>query len=70
MKRNSSQSEASRKTVTRPELSQSVAERRKGAFGKAQDDPSHGGETAKGPGESEQELKGFTVWLQPRKELS
>ena len=37
--------------------SQSVAERRNGAFGQGASGPSHGSETVKGPGKREQELK-------------
>ena len=39
------------------ELGQSVVGKRKGALGKAWDGPSHGGKSAKGPGESRQALK-------------
>jgi len=65
----SSRGGASRKTATGREPGQSVVGRRKDAFGRGLDGPSHGGKSAKGCGERGQELKGFTVWLQPKKEL-
>ena len=34
-----------------------------------QDDPMHDGESAKDPKERGVRVKGFTIWLQPRKEL-
>ena len=42
---------ASRKTATGREAGQSVTGRRKSAFGKARDGPSHGGEQPKAQGE-------------------
>jgi len=41
---------------------------RKGAF-RIREDPRHGGESAKGPGEERAKIKGLTILLQPRKEL-
>ena len=37
-------------------------------LGKARDGPTYGGESAKDPGERGK-VKGFTTWLQPRKEF-
>ena len=55
-KENCNESKSCRTTTARVHLS------------KIRDDPRHGGESAKGPGRGGK-VKGFTILLQPRKEL-